>query len=90
MKKYIPIIAVAAILIGNIAVSKTEKQTQIEHSLELNSEFSEHYEMMLTEEERNEQEKRIIREGYRGFLISTMYEYYEYDVEAKHPLMESQ
>lgn len=89
MKKYVFVIAVAAILIGNIAVSKTDKQSQIEYSLELNSEFSEHYEIMLTEEERNEQEKKIIREGYRGFLNSTMYEYYEYDIDARHPLMEN-
>lgn len=90
MKRYVPIIAVVGILIGNIAISKTHKQEQVEQSLELNSEFSQHYEIMLTEEQRNEEEKRIIRDGYRGFLNSTLYEYYEYDIDARHPLMESQ
>lgn len=88
MKKYLPIIIIVGLLCGNIAISETQKQEKIQQSLELNDEFIQHYEFMLNEEERDKKEKIIIRDGYKGFLIWTSHEFYEYDPERKHFIKE--
>lgn len=83
MKKYLVPVVVAGLLGGNLAVCETQKQDLIVASEEINDEIIEHYEDMLHIEQRNKEELKIIREGYRKFLLWTSMEFYEQDPEAR-------
>lgn len=83
MRKYLIPVFIAGFLGANLAMSYEEKRELIQESIDINHEISDHYDLILSLDDRTEVEQRIIRNGYNGFLNYTLNEFYEMDPEAK-------
>lgn len=88
MKKWLAPVLVAAFLCGNLALSETQKHEIATESEEINEEYINFYEFVLSQQEMTDKRKIAYKNSYRTFLISVSEEYYRNDPELYEGLIE--
>lgn len=88
MKKYLLVIAVAAILLGNLALCEANRQEVLAESQEINDEYVYFYELVLSNEELSDKRRVAYQTSYRTFISSISRENYRNDPELYAGLIE--
>lgn len=76
MKKYLLVISVAAILLGNLALCEANRQEILEESHDINEEYIYFYELVLSNQDMPDKRRVAYQTSYRTFMFNVSKENY--------------
>ena len=88
MKKYLPVVLVAGLLCGQLALCETQRQELKEEYHEINEEYVYFYELTLSNPDLSPPRKTAYKNSYRTFIINLSEENFKNDPELYEGLIE--